>query len=1500
MSTRRAVGIRVPPLTVVIGVFLVFLGTAAGGSQPAVVPGTQLPGHLPWVTPGLPGVSSGESPGGDAVLAPGGVLRVPPGTTVVPGRVLVRFRPGFALRARSAALSRVDASVGTAYHLVPRLELLHLPAGTSVLSAIASLSRDPQVQYAVPDLAVRVAATPNDPSYPSQWALPAIGAPAAWNRTTGSAGVTVAVLDTGVDLTHPDLAANLVPGWNFVSNTSDPSDDYGHGTHVAGIIGAVGNNGVGIAGINWHVSIMPLKICDANGLCDLDKEVSALQYAVDHGAMIANASFGGVYAPYPPEENAIAAAGQAGLLFVAAAGNSANNNDFAPFYPASYPLDNVISVAATTSSGDLASFSDYGFSSVSIGAPGEDILSTLPTSGPISSPTGYGTESGTSMAAPEVTGAAALLWAEHPDWTMQQVRMRLLETASPLVSLQGKVADCGQLDVGAATDPTVADHAIVCVSLSGTGGGSVTSDPVGINCSGAGCMESVPIGTPVTLTATPSSGSTFAGWGGACSGTGTCLVTASGVGGVTATFSAPGSPPGWQQKRLHSPAGRDPFAPGSSPDFTFYNAAVSGDGTERAETIYNPPTTGNVSYCTYDTTDTGGVFLERRTSAGWVADGKITAPSVPAWSGDGGARWANCSYFGQLTQLSADGTTLLVAPDSTYVSSSVIKYRCAAYVYRRGSGGWALDAVLYPPGIDAGGSDTPGGCGYFGSVGVLSGDGNRVALLTHGVDSSGDTTSALYADIYVQSGGTWSLEQQITLPNPNADCGEGHVSLSNDGATMLVGNATCDANGLTVAGLVYAYVRSGSQWTLAQTIHSPQPAGFERFGESTALSADGNTAVIGSLDFSGNATWIFERDASGWHKSALLPYPSPYYSCPDIVQDGARIFCSGSQETVGFNSTQGAIYIYDRPSGGWASAQPQALRAFASDGFAGDTLGSSGIAAPEDGSFVDAIMSFRGLASGAYPHDRIGSEFTTGQVDQTLTVSSTGSGFGAIASAPTGIDCGSICWHDFSAGASVTLNPTPQEGSSFAGWSGACSGTGSCTLTMNADQSVTATFTLIPETLDVSLSGAGSGSVTSAPVGISCGSTCSDSFDWGTRVTLTPIPATGSSFSGWTGACTGTGTCRVTMTEAQSVTATFTVIPESLTVSRAGNGSGIVTSIPGGISCGWSCGFSYNYGASVQLNATPATGATFAGWSGGGCSGTGSCTVSMTHATSVTATFTLIPETLKASKAGTGAGSVTSSPTGISCGATCAHSYGYGTSVRLTATHAVGSSFAGWTGGGCSGTGICTVSMTQARSVTATFTLIPESLTVSKPGTGSGTVTSSPPGVSCGSTCSHTFSYGKSVTLTAQAASGSVFTGWSGACTGTSARCHVSMTAARAVTASFAVANLLIVTKVGRGGGAVTSSPAGISCGVICSHWFAAGTVVTLTATAKSGSKFAGWSGSCSGTGKCVVKMSAIRSANATFTLTASGRRTGSSRHSRLQGELERLFGRLAFLVPKL
>ena len=330
----------------------------------------------------------------------------------------------------------------------------------------------------------------------------------------------------------------------------------------------------------------------------------------------------------------------------------------------------------------------------------------------------------------------------------------------------------------------------------------------------------------------------------------------------------------------------------------------------------------------------------------------------------------------------------------------------------------------------------------------------------------------------------------------------------------------------------------------------------------------------------------------------------------------------------------------------------------------------------------------------------------------TLTTGKSGDGAGTVSSAPAGIDCGSDCAEPYAEGTVVTLTASSTQGSVFAGWSGGgCSGTGTCTVTMNGDTTVTADFT--PAfSLTVARQGAGSGSVGSDPAGINCGTECSFSFITGVQVTLTATPNQNSAFAGWTGCdSTSDNTCTVTMVTDKYVYASFSPASNlrSLTVTRSGSGAGTVASTPIGIDCGSDCTEPYAQGTEVTLAATAGQGSTFTGWSGGGCSGTGTCVVAMNNDTMVDAVFARASgkHLLTVTKSGSGKGKVTSTPTGISCGTDCGQSYKGGTSVTLTATPSSGSTFAGWSGGGCSGTNPCTVTMNSALSVEATFTLIP-------------------------------------------------------------------------------------------------------------------------------------------------------------------------------------------------
>ena len=335
----------------------------------------------------------------------------------------------------------------------------------------------------------------------------------------------------------------------------------------------------------------------------------------------------------------------------------------------------------------------------------------------------------------------------------------------------------------------------------------------------------------------------------------------------------------------------------------------------------------------------------------------------------------------------------------------------------------------------------------------------------------------------------------------------------------------------------------------------------------------------------------------------------------------------------------------------------------------------------------------------------VNADFGVAQYPVTAVVS--GNGTGTVTSTPAGIICPGACTTMVAHGSVVMLAAAPASGSTFLGWSGAsCTGTGTCVLTVTAPVTLNASFAL-NNSLVVTRAGNGSGTVTSAPSGINCGADCSEAYAPGTPVTLTATAAVGSTFTGWSGSCSGPGACAVTMNMSHMVTATFTLNQYLVTVAKAGTGSGTVTSSPAGITCGNDCTETVNHGSMTMLTAVAAAGSTFAGWSGGGCSGTGTCTVTATAATTVTATFTLQQFVLTVERRGTGVGSVTSSPVGIACGTDCTQTYDSGTVVTLTAAVVTGSgsTFAGWSGGGCTGMGTCVTTVTAAATVSATFTL---------------------------------------------------------------------------------------------------------------------------------------------------------------------------------------------------
>lgn len=345
--------------------------------------------------------------------------------------------------------------------------------------AIEALYRSGRVEYAQPDFVVRVQATPNDPDFGSLWGLHNTGqsggttdadidAPEAWDKRTGAgAAVTIGVIDTGIDYTHPDIQANMwknpgetagngidddgngyvddVYGIDTYNYDTDPLDDNGHGTHVAGTIGARGNNGKQVVGVNWTAKLMALKFLSGGGSGYTSDAVTLINYVIDlksrHGIqriVLNNSWGGGGYAQ--SLYDAIDAAKNVGILFIAAAGNDGMNTDGSPHYPSSYDLPNIVSIGASDRYEAMSYFSNYGCSSTDLFAPGSDILSTIPGGGTAS-------YNGTSMATPHVTGAAALIWAKNPSWTWRKVKAALMNGVDAKAAYKGKSVTGGRLNV---------------------------------------------------------------------------------------------------------------------------------------------------------------------------------------------------------------------------------------------------------------------------------------------------------------------------------------------------------------------------------------------------------------------------------------------------------------------------------------------------------------------------------------------------------------------------------------------------------------------------------------------------------------------------------------------------------------------------------------------------------------------------------------------------------------------------------------------------------------------------------------------------------------------------------------------------------------------------------------------------------------------------------------------------------------------------------------------
>ena len=1029
------------------------------------------------------------------------------------------------------------------------------------------------------------------------------------------------------------------------------------------------------------------------------------------------------------------------------------------------------------------------------------------------------------------------------------------------------------------------------VSKAGTGGGLVTSSPTGINC-GTDCSENYIQGTSVTLTAKADTGSLFKGWSGACTGTSTCVVSMTEAKAVVATFDKIT----YELKTTLSGSGKVTSAPAGIDCGTdcaeIYNTSTSVVLTAVANagsrfTGWSGSCTGTAATCTVSMTAAKAVTATFKPlytlTVSETGAGKVTSAPVGIDCG------ADCSedyltgtnvtltatadagnkFTGWTGACTGSTTTCTVSMLAAKSVAATFKPLLAFTVSKNGTGGGLVTSS--PTGINCGidcdenyAQDTSitliakadTGSVFKGWSGACTGTTTCVVSLTEA-----KAVTATFDKITYELKATLSGDGKVTSAPAGIDCGTDCAEIYNTGTSVVLTAAanagsrfvgwsgscsgtaaTCNVS-MTAAKAVTATFKPLYTLTVSETGAgkvTSAPVGIDCGADCSEDYLTGTNVTLTATADAGNKFTGWTGACTGSTTTCTVSMLA--------AKSVAATFKPLLAFTVSKNGTGGGL-VTSSPTGINCGID-------CDENYAQDTSITL-IAKADTGS---VFKGWSGACTGTTTCvvSLTEAKAVTATFDKiTYELKATLSGDGKVTSAPAGIDCGTDCAEIYDTGTSVVLTAAANAGSRFVGWSGSCSGTAAtCNVSMTAAKAVTATFKPL-YTLTVSETGAGK--VTSAPVGIDCGADCSEDYLTGTNVTLTATADAGNKFTGWTGACTGsTTTCTVSMLAAKSVAATFKPLL-AFTVSKNGTGGGLVTSSPTGINCGIDCDENYAQDTSITLIAKADTGSVFKGWSGA-CTGTTTCVVSLTEAKAVTATFDKITYELKATLSGSG--KVTSAPAGIDCGTDCAEIYNTGTSVVLTAVANAGSRFTGWSGS-CTGTAAtCTVSMTAAKAVTATFKPL-YTLTVSE--TGAGKVTSAPVGIDCGADCSEDYLTGTNVTLTATADAGNKFTGWTGACTGSTTTCTVSMLAAKSVAATFKPLLAFTVSKNGTGGGLVTSSPTGINCGIDCDENYAQDTSITLIAKADTGSVFKGWSGACTGTTTCVVSLTEAKAVTATF-----------------------------------
>ena len=873
------------------------------------------------------------------------------------------------------------------------------------------------------------------------------------------------------------------------------------------------------------------------------------------------------------------------------------------------------------------------------------------------------------------------------------------------------------------------------VTKAGTGSGVITSSPAGISC-GADCSEVYTAGTVVTLTATPDGNSSFAGWSGACTGSGACTVTMAAAKNVAAAFTIK------SYTITATAGGGGSISPSGTVSVNY--------GGSQSFTI-----TPNADYTI------GSVVVDG------VSAGAVTSYSFTNVTG-------NHSITVNFTAVQQNSLNVTKAgTGSGVITSSPAGISCGADCSEVYTAGTVVTLTATPDG-NSSFAGWSGACTGSGACTVTMAAAKNVAAAftiksyTITATAGGGGSISPSGTVSVNYGGS----QSFTI-TPNADYTIGSVVVDGVSAgavtsysfTNVTGNHSITVNFTAVQQNSLNVTKAGT----GSGVITSSPAGISCGADCSEVYTAGTVVTLTATP-DGNSSF------AGWSGAC-----TGSGACTVTMAAAKNVAAAFTIKSYTITATAGGGGSIS-PSG-TVSVNYGGSQSFTITPNADYTIGSVVV----DGVSAGAVTSYS--FTNVTGNHSITVNFTAVQ-QNSLNVTKAGTGSGVITSSPAGISCGADCSEVYTAGTVVTLTATPDGNSSFAGWSGACTGSGACTVTMAAAKNVAAAFTIKSYTITATAGGGGSISP-SGTVSVNYGGSQSFTITPNADYTIGSVVVDGVS----AGAVTSYSFTNVTGNH--SITVNFTAVQQnSLNVTKAGTGSGVITSSPAGISCGADCSEVYTAGTVVTLTATPDGNSSFAGWSGA-CTGSGACTVTMAAAKNVAAAFTIKSYTITATAGGGGS---------ISPSGTVSVNYGGSQSFTITpnADYTIGSVVVDGVSAGAV-TSYSFTNVTGNHSITVNFTAVQQnSLNVTKAGTGSGVITSSPAGISCGADCSEVYTAGTVVTLTATPDGNSSFAGWSGACTGSGA-CTVTMAAAKNVAAAFTIKSYTITATAG-GGGSISPS----------------------------------------------------------------------------------------------